>query len=80
MVPYLESNQSARLRYELVSTKRGPSGFSRSQQSGTVAVVGCSPRELARLTVSFQEGDYCEVTLQAYAQERLVAAETLRFS
>ena len=79
VVPYVAVSEPAQLRYELLYTKLGRAGKASARQSGTLAVACCEPRVLSRLSFSLQEGDRYELSLQAYVQDRLVAAQTLNY-
>jgi curli production protein len=64
VVPYVQTDQDARLGYRMSVVKTGRSGSSRIDQSGTVLASAGKPKEMSRLSVWTQEGDTCQIEIE----------------
>lgn len=64
VVPYVQTDQDARLTYRMKVSKQGKSGTSRIDQSGTVVATAGTPKEMSRFAVNAQQGDKCEVEIE----------------
>ncbi len=71
VVPYVQTDQDARLRYRMTVVKNGKSGHSRIAQSGTVVATAGTPREMSRLTMGVQEGDECQIEIEMLEGEQV---------
>jgi hypothetical protein len=78
VAPYLDSKRPAILRYELVAVKLGPSGATRSAQSGTVRAACCEPRALSSLHLSLGPEDSYSIRARLYEEGILVAEQVVR--
>ena len=78
VVPQLAAPAGARLRYEIVSSRRGGAGTSNSSQSGSVSVGPEGSVKLSTLSVSTGPQDRYVVTVKVFDGAKLVAEEVLR--
>jgi hypothetical protein len=79
VVPYLEAQAAATLRYRLVSTKSGKAGRSVTSQEGTVEAACCLPQPLATLKLSVAPSDHYVISVTLFDGSNIVAEETIRF-
>lgn len=79
VVPHIAAATGARLRYEVVSSKRGSAGKSNTTQSGSVSVGADGSAKLSTLSLSLGPKDKYVVTVKVFAGTRLVAEEVLRY-
>lgn|SRR5690349_4716281 len=63
VVAYLKTDRGAQMTYRLDVVKNGKSGMSRISQSGTVRAAAGEKTQLAKVSVSSQPGDDCNVAV-----------------
>jgi hypothetical protein len=79
VTPHVESQSARRLRYEVVSSKRGASGRSETRQAGEFDVACCKPVALSRLGFSLGPEEHCRVTVKLFADGKLIAETAAEF-
>ena len=63
VVAYLKTDRGAQMTYRLDVVNKGASGMSRVSQSGTVRAAAGEKTQLAKVSVSSQPGDDCNVAV-----------------
>lgn len=72
---YSQGDSETSLRYSLSTSKYGPSGKSKLNQSGNFTATSSSPTRLATQQLSLHANDRCEMTVKIYrGDEELVSA------
>ena len=61
VVPHVAAGEGRVLRYEMSTSKEGPSGRSTTRQGGRLASPGDSARALASVQIDLGARDHCEV-------------------
>lgn len=79
VVPHIEADTSATLRYELLARKEGKSGISNSTQGGMVAVSQGKPQFFSRLELGLAPADRYAITLSIYDGKKLVARDAVSY-
>lgn len=74
VVPCVQTDQDARLTYRVNVVRKGKSGYSRINQTGTVTAKAGSRSELSRLSVAAQEGDDCHIEIDLLEEGQLRAS------
>lgn len=64
VVPHVAADAGRALRYEMSTSKEGPSGRSSTRQGGHLALQGDSERSLATVQIELGAHDHCEVVLR----------------
>lgn len=77
--PTVNSPKQETLRYELISSKQGTNGTSRTNQSGTVTTQASQPISLATLKLAVSKSDHYTITLRVYADDILVAKDEIHY-
>lgn len=78
IAPVVTAPPGKMLRYDVVTTRTGPSGNHNSRQSANVTVGEDGKASLSQVAVSVQGEDRYEVKVEVYEGKQLVAAGTLR--
>ncbi len=76
---YCRIKKEGKVRYRMETSKQGPSGTSKSVQSGAAVVVPGEPTELSRLSLGICPGDRYTVSLKLFEDGTLVAEEILMY-
>jgi|TARA_R100000455_G_C6188461_1_gene63608 hypothetical protein len=63
IVPYLKSNKSQVLHYQVDAKNIGASGTSRTSQSGYMNVIANQPQALTRLVISRSDTQHCNLEI-----------------
>lgn len=79
VIPYAQTRESHKLRYELISAKEGASGRSDSRQTGQVVVDCCEPKALVQLRLSIHPGERYALILRLFDNGTLVAEDQVIF-
>ena len=79
VVPWVRSTRATRLRYEVVSEKRGPAGQSRTAQSGNVNADPDQSVRLSTLLLRVGPDDRYTITVRLFADHTLVAEKSVTF-
>jgi thin aggregative fimbriae synthesis protein len=79
VVPHIVAPAAARLRYEIVSTKRGRSGKSDTRQSGTIAVDAQGSGTFAKLSLGVDADDRYTIAVKVYDGVKLVAEQSVDY-
>ncbi|HOI16987.1 MAG TPA: curli-like amyloid fiber formation chaperone CsgH [Geobacteraceae bacterium] len=74
---YCRIEKEGKVRYRMETSKQGPSGTSKSVQSGAAVVVPGEPTELSRLSLGIRPGDRYTILLTLFEDGTLVAEEIL---
>ncbi len=77
VAPIVTAPAGAKLRYDVTTTRTGPSGNSNSRQSGNVTVGDDGKATLSQVAVNVSPQDRYEVHVEVFEGERVVAAKTL---
>lgn len=64
VVPYVQTDQDAQLRWRMSVVKKGASGQSRIHQSGTLVAAAGRPQEMSRMSVAVAPGDECAIEIE----------------
>jgi hypothetical protein len=74
---YCRAGKEGKVRYRMETSKQGPSGASKSSQSGEAVIVPNAPTALSRLNLGLSPGDRYRITLKLYENGVLVAEKKL---
>lgn len=76
ITPRSKAENDIQISYTIVSNKKGKSGTSRSQQSGSVSLLAGQETGLAKLKLNFEEGNRYQISLDVYHQNKLISSTT----
>jgi hypothetical protein len=79
IAPEVEGPAGARVRYEIISVRQGPSGLSTTRQSGGATLDGDGRAGLSTLRLGIAPTDRYLITVTVRANGREVARETLQY-
>jgi hypothetical protein len=74
---YCQAGKEGKVRYRMDTLKQGPSGASKSSQSGETVIVPNGPTALSRLNLGISPDDHYRITLKLFENGVLVAEEKL---
>lgn len=76
---YCRGEKEGKIRYRMEASKKGPSGTSKSVQSGAAVAVPGEPTELSRLSLGIRPGDRYTIRLKLFEDGTRVAEEILTY-
>lgn len=76
ITPRSKSEYDIQIRYTITSNKKGKTGTSRSQQSGSVFLLAGQETGLANLKLSFEAENQYLICLDIYHQNNLISSIT----
>src|SRR3954453_16219973 len=74
IAPIIAAPAGQTLRYDIVTSKSGRSGTSKTRQAASVKVSEDGNASLSKVNVSVGAEERCEVSIEVYDGNRLVAA------